>query len=279
MQSLHSGSSACLKSKAHTLDARFWVFCLPKIQCPNLGCKVAFWVFCLPKIQGPHLWMQGSGSSACLKFKAQTLDAKFAFWVCCLPKIQSPNLGCKVCHSGSSACPKCKAQTLDAQFAFWVFCVLKIQGPNLGFKLCILSLLRAQNARPKPWMQSLHSGSAACLKSKAQTLDAKFAFWVFCLPKIQSSNLGCEVCILGLLRAKNSELKPWMQSLHSGSSACQKSKAQTLDAQFAFWVFCLPKNSRPKPWMQSLPFWVFFVLEIQGPNLGCKVCILGLLPA
>ena len=69
-------------------------------------------------------------------------------------------------------------------------------------------------------MQSLHSGSSACLKSKAETLDAKFAFWVFCLPKIQ---------------------------------------AQTLDAKFAFWVFCLPK--------------------IQGPNLGCKVCILGLLPA
>ena len=69
-------------------------------------------------------------------------------------------------------------------------------------------------------MQSLHSGSSACLKSKAETLDAKFAFWVFCLPKIQ---------------------------------------AQTLDANFAFWVFCLPK--------------------IQGPNLGCKVYILGLLPA
>ena len=69
-------------------------------------------------------------------------------------------------------------------------------------------------------MQSLHSGSSACLKSKARTLDAKFAFWVFCVPKI---------------------------------------KAQTLDAKFAFWVFCLP--------------------EIQGPNLGCKVCILGLLPA
>ena len=69
-------------------------------------------------------------------------------------------------------------------------------------------------------MQSLHSGSSACLKSKAETLDAKFAFWVVCLPKIQ---------------------------------------AQTLDAKFAFWVFCLPK--------------------IQGPNLGCKVCILGLLPA
>ena len=88
-------------------------------------------------------------------------------------------------------------------------------------------------------MQSLHSGSSACLKSKAETLDAKFAFWVFCLPKIQAQTL--------------------VQSLHSGSSACLKSKAQTLDAKFAFWVFCLPK--------------------IQGPNLGCKVCILGLLPA
>ena len=141
-----------------------------------------------------------SGSSACLNFKAQTLDAKFAFWVFCLPKS--------------------KAQTLDAKFAFWVFCLPKIQGPNLGCKVCILGLLPAKNPRPKPWMQSLHSGSSACLKSKARTLDAKFAFWVFCLPK---------------------------------------SKAQTLDAKFAFWVFCLPK--------------------IQGRNLGCKVCILGLLPA
>ena len=89
-------------------------------------------------------------------------------------------------------------------------------------------------------MQLLHFGSSACLKFKAQTLDAKFAFWVFRLPKTPRP-------------------KPWMQSLHSGSSACLKSKAQTLDAKFAFWVFCLPK--------------------IQGPNLGCKVCILGLLPA
>ena len=50
-------------------------------------------------------------------------------------------------------------------------------------------------------MQSLHSGSSACLKIQAQTLDAKFAFWVFCLPKIQGPNLGCKVCILGLLPA------------------------------------------------------------------------------
>ena len=108
-------------------------------------------------------------------------------------------------------------------------------------------------------MQSLHPGSSACLKSKAQTLDAKFAFWVFCLPKIQGPNLGCKVCILGLLPAYNPRPKPWMHSLHSGSSACRKIQAQTLDAKFAFWVFRLPK--------------------IQGPNLGCKVCILGLLPA
>ena len=89
-------------------------------------------------------------------------------------------------------------------------------------------------------MQSLHSGSSACLKSKAQTLDAKFAFWVVCLPKIQ---------------------------------------AQTLDAKFAFWVFCLPKNSRPKPWMQSFAFWVFCLHENSTPSLGCNFCILGLLPA
>ena len=139
-----------------------------------------------------------SGSSACRKIQAQTVDAK----------------------CGSSACLKSKAETLDAKFAFWVFCLPKLQGPNLGCKVCILGLLPAKNPRPKPWMQSLHSGSSACLKSKARTLDAKFAFWVFCLPK---------------------------------------SKAQTLDAKFAFWVFCLPK--------------------IQGRNLGCKVCILGLLPA
>ena len=158
-------------------------------------------------------------------------------------------------HSGSSACLKSKAQTLDVKFAFWVFCLPKIQGPNLGCKVCILALLQgpnfgckvcilgllpALNSRPKPWRKSLHSGPSACLKLKAQTLDAKFAFWVFCLPE-------------------NSRPKPWMQSLHSGSSACLKIQAQTLDAKFAFWVFCLPK--------------------IQGPNLGCKVCILGLLPA
>ena len=98
-----------------------------------------------------------SGSSACLKFKAQTLDAKFASSVFCLPKVQ--------------------AQTLDGKFAFWVFCLPK-------------------DPRPKPWMQSLHSGPSACLKPKAQTLDAKFAF-----PKIQGTNLGCKVCILGLLPA------------------------------------------------------------------------------
>ena len=89
-------------------------------------------------------------------------------------------------------------------------------------------------------MQSLHSGSSACLKSKAETLDAKFAFWVVCLPKIQ---------------------------------------AQTLDAKFAFWVFCLPKNSRPKPWMQSLHSGSSACLKIQPPSLGCNFCILGLLPA
>ena len=104
-----------------------------------------------------------SRSSACLKFKAQTLEEKFTFWAFCLPETQGPNLGCKVCILGLSAC-------------------LKIQGP-------------------KPWMQSLHSGSSACLKIQAQTLDAKFAFWVFCLPKIQGPNLGCKVCILGLLPA------------------------------------------------------------------------------
>ena len=160
MQSLHSGSSACLKFKAQTLDAKF-----------------AFWVFCLPRpkrgIKSLH-----SGSSACLKSKAQ-------------------NLGCKVCILGlhvSSACLKIKAQTLDAKFSFWVFCLPKIQGPNLG-------LLPTYNPRPKPWMHSLHSGSSACLKIQAQTLDAKFAFWVFRLPKIQGPNLGCKVCILGLLPA------------------------------------------------------------------------------
>ena len=182
MQSLHSGSSACLKNKAQTLDAKF-----------------AFWAFCLPKLQGPNL-----------KFKAQTLDAKFAFWVFCLPKVQGPNLGCKVCILGLLPAQKSKAQTLDAKFAFWVFCLPKIQGPNLGCKVCIPKIqgpnlgckVRAQNPRPKPWMQSLHSGSSACLKSKAQTLDAKFAFWVkvcICLPKIQGPNLGCKVCILSLL--------------------------------------------------------------------------------
>ena len=142
-------------------------------------------------------------------------------------------------HSGSSACVKFKAQTLDAKFAFWVFCLPKIQGPNLGGKVYILGLLPAWNSRPKPWMQSLHPGPSACLKFKAQTLDAKLAFWAFCLPKKMP--------------------KPWMQSLHSGSSACLKFKAQTLDAKFAFRAFCVPK--------------------IHGPNLGCKVCILGLLPA
>ena len=245
MQSLHSGSSACLKSKAETLDAKFafWVFCLPKIQGPNLGCKVCIlgllpaWKF------NPKPWMQSlhSGSSACLKFKAQTLDAMFAFWVFCLPKVQAQTLDGKFAfwvfclpknprpkpwmqslHSGSSACLKIQPQALDAKFAFWVFCLPKIQGPNLGCKVCILGLLPAWKFNPKPWMQSLHSGSSACLKFKAQTLDAKFAFWVFCLPKIQGPNLGCKVCILGLLPAKNSRPKPWMQSLHSGSSACLK---------------------------------------------------------
>ena len=146
-----------------------------------------------------------------------------------------------------------------------------MQSLHSGSSACLKS-------RPKPWMQSLHSGSSACLKSQAQTLDAKFVSWVFCLPKIQGPNLGCKVCILGLLPAEKfkpkpwmqslhsrssaclkSRPKPWMQSLHSGSSACLKFKAQALDAKFAFWVFCLP--------------------ETQGPNLGCKVCILGLLPA
>ena len=181
MQSLHSGSSACLKSKAQTLDAKF-----------------AFWVFCLPKNSRPKPWMQSLHSGSSANFKAQTLDAKFAFWVFCLPKNPRPKPWMQSLHSGSSACLKIKAQTLDAKFAFWVFCLPKIQGPNLGCKVCILGLLPAQNPRPKPWMQSLHSGSSACLKSKAQTLDAKFAFWVFCLPKIQGPNLGCKVCILGL---------------------------------------------------------------------------------
>ena len=120
-------------------------------------------------------------------------------------------------HSGPSACLKFKTQTLDAKFAFWAFCLPKIQGPNLGCKVCIPGLLRAQNSRPKPWMQSLHSESSA------------------------APNLGCKVCILGLLPA-------------------QKSKAQTLDAKFAFWVLCLPK--------------------IQGPNLGFQVivCLHGAFP-
>ena len=179
-----------------------------------------------------------SGSSACLKSKAQTLDAKLAFWSFCLPKIQNPNLGCKVGILGLLPAEK-NAQALDAKFAFWAFCLPKIQGPNLGCKGCIPGLLRAQNSRPKPWMQSLHSESSACLKFKTQTLDAKFAFWVFCLPKKMP--------------------KPWMQSLHSGPSACPKFKAPTLDAKGAFRAFCVPK--------------------IQGPNLGCKVCILSLLPA
>ena len=97
------------------------------------------------------------------------------------------------------------------------------------------ALSSISHADTLPSVHHLHSGSFACLKFKAQTWDAKFAFWVFCLPKIQGPNLGCKVCILGLLPA-------------------EKFKAQTLDAKFAFWVFCLPK--------------------IQGPNLGCKVCIL-----
>ena len=162
-------------------------------------------------------------------------------------------------------------------------------------------------------MQSLHSGSSACLKSKAQTLDVKFAFWVFCLPKIQGPNLGCKVCILGLLPAKNPRPKPWMQSLHSRSSArpklwmqslhsrssaCLKFKAQTLEEKFTFWAFCLPETQGPNlgckvcilgllpAWKfkaQTLDakfaFWVFCLLKNSGPNLGCKVCILGLLPA
>ena len=197
------------------MDAKFafWVFCLPKIQGPNLGssaclkfkaqaldAKFAFWVFCLPKIQGPNLGCQVCilGLLPAEKFKPQTVDTKFAFSVFCLPKIQGPNLGCnKVCILGlyvSSACLKIKAQTLDAKFAFWVFCLPKIQGPNLG-------LLPTYNPRPKPWMHSLHSGSSACLKIQAHTLDAKFAFWVFRLLKIQGPNLGCKVCILGLLPA------------------------------------------------------------------------------
>ena len=137
-----------------------------------------------------------SRSSACLKSKAETLDAKFAFWVFCLPKIQGPNLGCKVCILGFLPAEKFKPKP-------WMkVCILGLlQGPNLGCKVCILGLLPAFNSRPKPWMQSLHSGPSACLKFKAQTLDAKFAFWVFCLPKIQGPNLGCKVCILGLLPA------------------------------------------------------------------------------
>ena len=205
-----------------------------KFKAQTLDVQFAFWVFCLPKVQ------------------AQTLEEKFAFWVFCLPKNSRPKPWMQSLHSGSSACLKSKAQTLDAKFAFWVFCLPK-------------------KYKPKPWMQSLHSGfclpkiqgpnlgSSACLKFKAQALDAKFAFWVFCLPKIQGPNLGCQVCILGLLPASNPRPKPWMHSLHSGSSACLKIQAQTLDATFAFWVFCLP--------------------EIQGPNFGCKVCIQGLLPA
>ena len=161
-----------------------------------------------------------SGSSACVKFKAQILDAKFAFWVFCLPKF--------------------KAQTLDAKFAFWVFCLPEIQGPNRGCKVCILGLLPAQNPRPKPWMQSLHSGSSACLK-------------------IQGPNLGCKVCILGLQACLKFKAQTLDAKLQSWSSACLKFKAQTLEATFTFWTFCLP--------------------ETQGPNLGCKVCILGLLPA
>ena len=213
-----------------------------------------------------------SGSAACLKSKAQTLDAKFAFWVFYLPKIQSSNLGCKVCILGllRAWMQSCILGLLRAQNSRPKLSMQSLQSGSFAFP---------KNSRPKPWMHSFHSWSSAYPKFKAQTLDAKFAFWVFCVPKMQGPNLGCKVCILGLLCVQNSRPKPWMQSLHSGSSACQKSKAQTLDAQFAFWVFCLPKNSRPKPWMQSLPFWVFFVLEIQGPNLGCKVCILGLLPA
>ena len=161
-------------------------------------------------------------------------------------------------HPGSSACLKSKAQTLDAKFAFWVFCLPKIQGPNLGCKVCILGLLPAEKFKPKPWMQSLHSGSSACLKSKARTLDAKFAFWVFCLPKIKAQTLDAKFAFWVFCLPKI-QPKPWMQSLHSGSSACLKFKTQTLDAKFAFWVFCLPK--------------------IQARNLGCKVCILGLLLA
>ena len=42
---------------------------------------------------------------------------------------------------------------------------------------------------------------------------------------------------------------------------------------FAFWFFCLP---RPKRVDKKFAFWVFCLPEIQGPNLGCKVCILGL---
>ena len=71
---------------------------------------------------------------------------------------------------------------------------------------------QVENCMPKPWMQSLHSGPSACPKFKAPTLDAKFAFRAFCVPKIQCPNLGCKVCILSLL------------------------PPQTLDAKFAFWV-------------------------------------------
>ena len=186
MQSLHSGSSACQKNQSQTLDAKF-----------------AFWVFCLPKIQGPNL-----GSSACLKFKAQALDAKFAFWVFCLPKP--------------------KAQTLDAKFAFWVFCLPKNSRPKPWMQSLHSGSSACLKSRPKPWMQSLHSGSSACLKNKAQTLDAKFAFWAFCLPKLQGPNLGWKVCILGLLPAQKFKPKPWMQSLHSGSSACLKIQGPNL---------------------------------------------------
>ena len=53
---------------------------------------------------------------------------------------------------------------------------LRIACPSLGCKVCILGLLPAQNSRPQPWMQRVHSGPFACPKFKAQTLDAKFAF-------------------------------------------------------------------------------------------------------
>ena len=121
-------------------------------------------------------------------------------------------------------------------------------------------------------MQSLHSGSSACQKIQSQTLDAKFAFWVFCLPKIQGPNLRSSACLKFKAQALDAKFAFWVFCL-------PKSKAQNLDAKFAFWVFCLPKNSRPKPWMPSLHSGSSACLKIQGPNLGCKVCILGLLPA